>query len=74
MAIRYLSGVDNPARATTQMRQGVNEIVSQVTTMLNPATATAATTGSATALPANPVGYAVVSIGGKQFKMPYYNL
>ena len=32
-----------------------------------------ATTGSAT-LPANPAGFMNVTINGKQFKVPYYNV
>lgn len=31
-------------------------------------------TGSATALPANPVGYITVNINGTPYKMPYYNI
>ena len=35
-------------------------------------TATSATTGSATALPANPLGYLEMSINGTTVKIPYY--
>lgn len=37
-------------------------------------TSTSATGGSATALPAQPVGYVQISIGGSPFKIPYYDL
>ena len=41
--------------------------------LLNFSSATTATTGSAT-LPANPAGFMNVTINGKQFKVPYYNV
>ena len=36
------------------------------------ATHTSATTGAATALPANPLGYVTLTINGQQVKLPYY--
>jgi hypothetical protein len=36
--------------------------------------ATVGAAGAASALPANPVGYVVVSIGGTTYKIPYYNM
>jgi len=39
---------------------------------LGSGTAAAATAGAA-ALPANPVGFLIFNLGGKQIKLPYYN-
>ena len=41
--------------------------------LLNFSSATTATTGSAT-LPANPVGFINITVNGKAFKVPYYNV
>lgn len=41
--------------------------------LLNFSSSTTATSGSAT-LPANPVGFIIVNVNGKPFKVPYYNL
>lgn len=41
--------------------------------LLNFSSATTATAGSAT-LPANPVGFINVTVNGKPYKIPYYNL
>lgn len=41
--------------------------------LLNFSSATTATGGSAT-LPANPVGFMNVTIDGKKYKVPYYNV
>ena len=41
--------------------------------LLNFSSATTATTGSAT-LPANPVGFMNVTVNGKPYKVPYYNV
>jgi len=41
--------------------------------LLNFTSATSATAGSAT-LPANPVGFMNVTINGKKYKVPYYNV
>lgn len=45
---------------------------------LNLASPTTETTvgasGSASALPANPVGYIIINVGSSAFKVPYYNL
>lgn len=39
----------------------------------NAPSATIGAAGGAAALPATPVGYAIIQIGGTNFKMPYYN-
>jgi len=41
--------------------------------LLNFSSATTATAGSGT-LPANPVGFINVTVNGKAFKVPYYNV
>jgi hypothetical protein len=41
--------------------------------LLNFSSATTATSGSAT-LPANPVGFMNVTVNGKAYKVPYYNV
>jgi hypothetical protein len=41
--------------------------------LLNFSSATTATTGAAT-LPANPVGFINITVNGKPFKVPYYNI
>ena len=41
--------------------------------LLNFSSSTTATSGSGT-LPANPVGFMNVTVNGKQYKVPYYNL
>jgi len=41
--------------------------------LLNFSSADTATTGSAT-LPANPVGFINVTVNGKAYKVPYYNV
>ena len=41
--------------------------------LLNFSSSTTATTGAGT-LPANPVGFINVTVNGKPFKVPYYNL
>ena len=41
--------------------------------LLNFSSSSTATAGSAT-LPANPVGFMNVTVNGKNFKVPYYNL
>ena len=41
--------------------------------LLNFSSATTATAGSAT-LPANPVGFINVTVNGKAYKIPYYNV
>lgn len=41
--------------------------------LLNFSSATTATAGSG-ALPANPVGFINVTVNGKAFKVPYYNV
>ena len=41
--------------------------------LLNFSSATTATAGSAT-LPSNPVGFINITVNGKQFKVPYYNI
>jgi hypothetical protein len=41
--------------------------------LLNFSSATTATAGSAT-LPANPVGFINVTVNGKSYKIPYYNV
>jgi hypothetical protein len=41
--------------------------------LLNFSSATSATAGSAT-LPANPVGFINVTVNGKAYKIPYYNV
>lgn len=41
--------------------------------LLNFSSSTTATTGSGT-LPANPVGFINVTVNGKPFKVPYYNI
>lgn len=41
--------------------------------LLNFSSATTATAGSAT-LPAAPVGFINVTVNGKQYKVPYYNV
>jgi hypothetical protein len=41
--------------------------------LLNFSSSTTATAGSGT-LPANPVGFINVTVNGKQYKVPYYNL
>jgi hypothetical protein len=38
----------------------------------SPTTASAASSGSASALPASPVGYLVISVGGSLVKIPYF--
>jgi len=38
----------------------------------SPTTATSATAGAATALPATPAGYLQISLGGTDFKIPYF--
>lgn len=40
--------------------------------LLNFASSDSATAGSAT-LPANPVGFIVVTVNGQNYKVPYYN-
>ena len=37
-------------------------------------TATSATTGSASALPTDPLGYLIVKVNGVLVKIPYYNI
>lgn len=41
--------------------------------LLNFSSSTTATSGSGT-LPANPVGFINVTVNGKPFKVPYYNI
>lgn len=41
--------------------------------LVNFSSSDTATAGSAT-LPANPVGFIVVTVNGQNFKVPYYNL
>ena len=41
--------------------------------LLNFSSATSASAGSAT-LPSNPVGFINVTVNGKKYKVPYYNL
>jgi len=41
--------------------------------LLNFTSATSATAGSAS-LPANPVGFINVTVNGKKYKVPYYNV
>ena len=41
--------------------------------ILNFSSAPSATKGTAT-LPANPVGFINITVGGKPFKVPYYNV
>jgi hypothetical protein len=41
--------------------------------LVNFSSSSSATAGSAT-LPANPVGFIVVTVNGQNFKVPYYNL
>ena len=41
--------------------------------LLNFSSSTTATAGSAT-LPANPVGFINVTVNGKAYKIPYYNI
>jgi hypothetical protein len=41
--------------------------------LVNFSSSTTATTGSG-ALPANPVGFINVTVNGKPFKVPYYNI
>lgn len=41
--------------------------------LLNFSSATTATAGSAT-LPANPVGFINITVEGKSYRVPYYNL
>ena len=41
--------------------------------LLNFSSSTTATTGSGT-LPSNPVGFINVTVNGKPFKVPYYNI
>jgi hypothetical protein len=41
--------------------------------LLNFSSAGSASTGSAT-LPANPVGFINITVNGKPFKVPYYNI
>lgn len=52
-----------PSRAWTQFFLG----------LLNNTSAPTATAGSGT-LPANPVGFINVTVDGKPYKVPYYNL
>ncbi len=40
--------------------------------LTSPTTATSATAGAATALPATPAGYLQISLGGTDFKIPYF--
>ena len=40
--------------------------------LLNFSSASTATAGSAT-LPSNPVGFMIVTVNGKNYKVPYYN-
>lgn len=42
------------------------------TKLTSPTTATSATAGSASTLPATPAGYLQVSLGGTDFRIPYY--
>jgi hypothetical protein len=41
--------------------------------LLNFSSSATATAGSAT-LPANPVGFMLVTVNGQQYKVPYYNV
>lgn len=41
--------------------------------LLNFSSSSSATAGAAT-LPANPVGFIVVTVNGQNYKVPYYNL
>jgi hypothetical protein len=53
-------------------RDWFNILQTYVTTLFNN-TSTTASVGTAT-LPANPVGFIVVNINGKNYKVPYYNV
>lgn len=75
-------GIDNDAGAGITMGNGeiiagsrIETLVFQADTAFdhNGATFTSASTGSATALPAQPAGYMVFQVGGSNFKVPYYN-
>lgn len=59
--------------AMTAVQKTLNQIVPIANTALVPgATATSATAGSATALPAQPYGYTTVTINGEEVLVPYY--
>ena len=60
----FLDGATNrPSRAWQQF----------FLNLLNFSSATTATAGSAT-LPANPVGFINITVNGKAYKVPYYNV
>jgi hypothetical protein len=60
----FLDGATNrPSRAWQQF----------FINLLNFSSASTATTGAAT-LPANPVGFINVTVNGKPYKVPYYNV
>lgn len=60
----FLDGTTNrPSRAWQQF----------FINLLNFTSASTATTGAAT-LPANPVGFINVTVNGKPYKVPYYNV
>lgn len=51
----------------TTLQDGMIETDGQTATTVGAA-------GAATALPANPVGYRVITVGGTRYKVPYYNI
>lgn len=59
----FLDNTKRPSRAWQQF----------FLNLLNFSSATTATAGSAT-LPAAPVGFINVTVNGKQYKVPYYNV
>lgn len=67
---------ENPGILAT-LQNGVIAINSLIKTMTNvfpqQGGTSATATGGAATLPANPVGFLTVTIGGVAYKVPYYN-
>ena len=70
-----MSNITDPPNQGFTSEQGWRDWFKKLTDYLNkPKTATTATAGTASALPATPAGYYQIQIGGVNYKVPYYNV
>lgn len=70
-----LAGLQNLATNGAFLNQNISQLIQTLLAIFPQATAQTsgtATAGAAT-LPANPVGFLIINIGGTAFKVPYYN-